>query len=115
MKFLIDVCAGGRLKTRLMEQGHDVLEVREIDQSMTDAEVLKIASNENRVVITVDKDFGELLVVKREKVCSVIRLPDVCFEKRAELVNIVIEKYKNQLFDRSIITVSKKKIRVRQL
>ncbi len=115
MKFLLDVCAGGRLKTRLVEQGHDVLEIREIDQSMTDAEVLEIASNENRIVITIDKDFGELLTVKQEKTCSIIRLPDVCFVRRAELIDIVIEKYKNQLLSCSIVTVSKKKIRVRQL
>ncbi len=115
MRFLLDVCAGGRLKTRLIEQGHDVLEVREIDQSMTDDEVLEIARKESRIVITVDKDFGELLIVKQGQACSVIRLPDVCFEKRAELVDVVIEKYKKQLLSCSIVTVSKKKIRVRKL
>ena len=115
MKFLIDVCAGGRMKTRLIEQGHDVLEVREFDQSMTDSEVLEIASDQKRIIITVDKDFGELLVVKRDKICSVIRLPDVCFEKRAELVDIVIDNYKKQLSSLSIITVSERKIRIREL
>lgn len=115
MKFLIDVCAGGRLKAWLIEQGHDVLEVREIDQSMPDSEVLEIASNQNRIIITVDKDFGELLFVKRDKVCSVIRLPDVSFERRAELVDLVLGKYKNQLSGLAIITVSKKKIRIREL
>ena len=52
---------------------------------------------------------------KHEKVCSVIRLPDVCFEKRAELVDIVVGKYKNQLLRRAIVTVSKKKISKRTI
>ena len=91
------------------------MEVREIDQSMTDDEVLDLAVSENRIIITVDKDFGELLIAKQRKACSVIRLPDICFEKRAELVDIVIRKYESQLLKQAIVTVSKKKVRIRQL
>ncbi len=99
----------------MIEKGYDVLEVREKDQTMTDEEVLEWASSENRIVITIDKDFGELFVVNSDVDCSIIRLPDMSFEKRAQLIEIVISKYEKQLLSRVMITVSKNKIRVRKI
>ncbi|NSW84533.1 MAG: DUF5615 family PIN-like protein [Syntrophothermus sp.] len=52
MKFLLDVCAGGRLRAWLESLGHDVAEVRSVNPSMTDDEVLEWATRENRIVIT---------------------------------------------------------------
>jgi predicted nuclease of predicted toxin-antitoxin system len=60
VKFLVDVCAGKRLAEWLRAGGHDVQEVRERDPDMEDSEILAWACAEDRVVITVDKDFGAL-------------------------------------------------------
>jgi predicted nuclease of predicted toxin-antitoxin system len=44
----------------LRNDGHDVAWIRADTPGITDVEVLARARNENRILITFDKDFGEL-------------------------------------------------------
>lgn len=44
----------------LRDRGHDVLAVKEVMQSAPDGDILARAQAEERLVITHDKDFGEL-------------------------------------------------------
>lgn len=114
MKFLMDVCAGGRLSQWLTDQGHEVREVRKRDQTMADEEVINWAVEEKRIIITVDKDFGELSVAKGKPHCGIIRLPDVSFIERKHLLSKVIERHSGDLKQGRIITVSRTRIRVRK-
>ncbi len=82
MKCLLDVCAGGRLGKWLRSLGYDVAEVRNANPSMTDEEVLAWAAREQRIVVTVDKDFGQLAAAEGRLCCVIIRLPDVPFAER---------------------------------
>lgn len=61
MKFLADECCDTGLVASLREDGHDVLYVLEKKAGVTDDEVLIDAYNEGRILITEDKDFGELV------------------------------------------------------
>lgn len=45
----------------LREQGHDVKSISEESAGITDREVLEIAADENRIVVTFDSDYGELV------------------------------------------------------
>lgn len=45
----------------LREDGHDVLYVLERKQGVSDDEVLIEAYNEGRILVTEDKDFGDLV------------------------------------------------------
>lgn len=45
----------------LRDAGHDVLAVAELAPRTTDRNILEWAANEKRIVITCDKDFGELI------------------------------------------------------
>jgi predicted nuclease of predicted toxin-antitoxin system len=65
MRFLVDECAGPSLARWLREQGHDVFSVFDQARGISDDEVLQIALESERILITVDKDFGEK--VFREK------------------------------------------------
>lgn len=65
MRFLVDECSGPTLAQWLQDQGHDVFSVYEQARGITDEEVLRIAVENERIVITVDKDFGEMIF--REK------------------------------------------------
>jgi predicted nuclease of predicted toxin-antitoxin system len=65
MRFLVDECAGFTLARWLQEQGHDVFSVYEQARGITDEEVFRIALENERILITVDKDFGEKIF--REK------------------------------------------------
>ncbi len=60
-KFLIDECTGKRLSAMLKNAGHDVIFVGDWKPSASDDEVLQKANEDERILITDDKDFGELV------------------------------------------------------
>jgi hypothetical protein len=58
----------------LREAGHDVRYAAETHRRATDAEVTALAIAEDRLVITADYDFGELVVRRREPIPGVVLL-----------------------------------------
>ena len=65
MRFLLDVCASSRrMQATLARLGHDVVSALEWgDPRASDEVLLALATSEERVLITEDKDFGELVFV----------------------------------------------------
>ena len=61
LKFLVDVGVGKKVEEYLLEKSYDAKAVRSLDQRMPDQEIIRLAALENRIVITMDKDFGELV------------------------------------------------------
>ncbi len=71
MKFLLDVCVPSRsLAAFLVAHGHDVESALAIDQSASDDHLLALALQNDRVLITEDKDFGELVFVQARRLTS---------------------------------------------
>jgi predicted nuclease of predicted toxin-antitoxin system len=60
VRFLADECVDAALVVRLRAAGHDVRHLAESERGLTDAAVLELALRERRVLVTEDKDFGEL-------------------------------------------------------
>ncbi|MBC8548815.1 MAG: DUF5615 family PIN-like protein, partial [Candidatus Brocadiales bacterium] len=61
MKFLADECCDTGLVSSLRNDGHDVVYILEKKPGISDDEVLLDAYNEGRILLTEDKDFGELV------------------------------------------------------
>ena len=61
LKFLVDVGVGRQVEQYLLGKKFDVKAVRLVDQCMPDQEIIRLAALEKRIVITMDKDFGELV------------------------------------------------------
>ena len=60
MKFLLDVCVSSRSLTAfLVALGHDVVSALAIDPSASDEHLLALALQDDRVLLTEDKDFGD--------------------------------------------------------
>ena len=62
MKLIVDVGVGMAVEETLREMGHDVRSVRDIGARMPDRKILELAAAEERVLVTMDKDFGDLAV-----------------------------------------------------
>jgi predicted nuclease of predicted toxin-antitoxin system len=62
MKFLADECCSPVIIEALQRAGHDVVSVREVMRGAEDEVVLKTAQREKRILVTEDKDFGDLVV-----------------------------------------------------
>jgi len=61
LRFLIDVGFGKKVEDFLNKSSYDILSARQINPHMSDSEIIDIAAKDNRIVITMDKDFGELV------------------------------------------------------
>jgi predicted nuclease of predicted toxin-antitoxin system len=56
----------------LRAAGHDVVAIAEVFPRISDDEVLKLARDDRRVLLTEDKDFGELVYASASRSCGVI-------------------------------------------
>ena len=61
MNFLADEGVESEIVETLRAQGHDVLYVLEMSPGISDSEVLDLANLASSILITSDKDFGELV------------------------------------------------------
>jgi len=74
MRFLADESCDSIIIRTLREAGHDVLAVDEITPRTEDSEVIKLARREKRILLTEDKDFGQLVFAHGEKTLGVLFL-----------------------------------------
>jgi predicted nuclease of predicted toxin-antitoxin system len=59
-RFLADENFPGPVISRLRELGHDVSAVKDLMRGASDAAILMAARSQKRIVVTFDKDFGEM-------------------------------------------------------
>jgi predicted nuclease of predicted toxin-antitoxin system len=112
LRFLVDRCAGRRLAAWLSGQGHDVLEVRALGRDPGDAALLALAATEDRVLVTIDTDFGALVYVRQQAHAGLIRLPDVPAARRIELIAQILADHGHAELSRAVVTVKGSRIRI---
>ncbi|MBK8981543.1 MAG: DUF5615 family PIN-like protein [Ignavibacteria bacterium] len=99
LKFLVDVGVGKKVETFLYESGHDIKSIRQIDHRMKDSQILKLANEEKRTIITMDKDFGELVFNSGMSHYGVLllRLDDSDGEEKVEIIKEIFTKYESSI------------------
>ncbi|MBX9581441.1 MAG: DUF5615 family PIN-like protein [Gemmataceae bacterium] len=99
MNLVADENLGGAILDRLAADGHAVTSIRVTDPGATDPAVLAAATRERAVLLTQDKDFGELVYRRRLAHAGVVlvRLAGVPFAGRAELVCRVLRDHAGEL------------------
>lgn len=112
MKFLIDRCAGRRVAEWLRHVGHDVREALEREPDPGDAALLAWAVAEQRVLVTLDKDFAQLVFVENAAHCGIVRLPDVPPRQRVELLRGVLAQVPETEIATMVVAVSDNRIRL---
>jgi len=112
VRFLVDRCAGHTLAEWLRAEGHDVLECAELGPDPGDHALLERAVVENRVLVTIDMDFGHLVFAQGMPSRGLIRLPDVPPVDRIELMKQVLLTHGEELQSGAIVTVRGARIRV---
>jgi predicted nuclease of predicted toxin-antitoxin system len=74
MQFLADESCAMPVIKALREAGHDVLAISEIARGASDDQVLELAVKQKRVLITEDRDFGELVYARGRSSAGVVLL-----------------------------------------
>jgi predicted nuclease of predicted toxin-antitoxin system len=74
LKFLADENISNKVVNALKSRGIDIISIKEVTSGIDDVTVLENAYQQNRVVITFDADFGELVFRRRLQTRGVILL-----------------------------------------
>ena len=116
MKFLLDQSTDARLLPYLRDLGHDATRIGgDYPSGLPDEAVLAIAKEEGRILITDDRDFGELIFRRRLAHAGVIflRLGDYAdLSTKIERVSYALTNYQEQLDQ--FLVVAPRSVRVRQ-
>lgn len=116
MKFLADENVDKHIVERLRNDGHTILYVLEMESSISDEEVIQRANQELALLLTADKDFGEL-VFRRGRITYgvvLVRLTGLSPPRKAETVAIAIQEHADKLAQNfTVITSGAVRIRRR--
>jgi predicted nuclease of predicted toxin-antitoxin system len=89
MNFLADESCAGPVIRALREAGHHVVAISEVAKGAADEDVLDRAQNEKRVLITEDRDFGELVYARGRSSTGVILVRFPSRARRAKPATVV--------------------------
>ena len=103
----------GGVVTTLTEAGHDVIWAGEWPEDPGDAEILARAHRDGRVLVTLDKDFGELALVRNQPHSGILRLVDFRSGQQAVACLRVLDLYEDDLSAGSIMTAEPGRVRIR--
>jgi predicted nuclease of predicted toxin-antitoxin system len=78
-----------------------------------DEEILARAHAEGRVLVTLDKDFGELAVVRGRPHAGIVRLVNWSALQQASICLSVLARYGTELQIGAIVTADPSRVRVR--
>jgi predicted nuclease of predicted toxin-antitoxin system len=99
LRFLVDESTGYLVAQHLSAAGYDAIAVVDVLPQASDREILTYAVREARIVVTNDKDFGDLIFFHRLQHQGVILLRGDDFRPTARwrLLDNTIQRYGHRL------------------
>ena len=113
MKVLLDSCVSPHAAELLRQAGHDVVWAGDWPKDPGDDEILRRAATESRVLATIDKDFGELVIVQGMVHVGLIRLVGFRAREQGPALVRLLATYQAELAAGAILTAEPWRVRVR--
>jgi predicted nuclease of predicted toxin-antitoxin system len=113
VKVLLDSCVAGKSADLVRQAGHDVTWSGDWPSDPGDDEILKRAVAEGRVLVTIDKDFGELVVVQGLVHAGLIRLVGFRAGDQGATIIRLLATYESELAASAMLTAEPWRVRVR--
>lgn len=116
MKLVADESVEGPTVHALRAAGHEILFIAESSPGIEDGAVLEIARQQNALLLTADKDFGELVFRNGERHSGVLLIRSVegSLEENAANTLAAISQYGTELVNRFSV-LAKGVLRIRRL
>ena len=113
---IIDENIDQKIIQSLIDNNFDILSIKKKSPGISDRDIIRIAKSSKGIVLTEDKDFGELVFSHQITDCSVIFLrykkPELTEIKKNLIRTLSIYISKPGLY---FITITKSKTRVRNI
>lgn len=115
MNLLADESVDFPIVKQLRAEGHTVIAIAELSPSISDDEVLAIANAQQSVLLTGDKDFGELLFRMRLASTGIIlvRLSGLSSTLKASIVSNAVQEHGNEMVG-SFTVIESNLVRIRK-
>lgn len=115
MNFLADESVDAHIVYALRNDGHNVEYITEVAPGIFDSSVLERANQKNAVLLTCDKDFGEMVFRRNEIHSGVIllRLHGLPQQRKSELVSHFIRNHAIDLAA-AFSVVTERTVRIRR-
>lgn len=105
MRFLVDECVGPSVASWLRENNHDAKSAYEDCRGWADERILETARSEGRIVVTMDKDFGDMVFRMKLPHCGIILLrsgfPSIA--KKISMMQMALTLPEDQISGRFIV------------
>ena len=118
MRFLVDESLSRRVADLLRRSDHDAIHIGDLGLLRApDDEVMTAARSDDRVLITVDTDFGGLLAFSHEAAPSaiLIRRAPHAPESQVQLLLVALPEIRDHLTAGAVVVISPGQARVRPL
>jgi predicted nuclease of predicted toxin-antitoxin system len=113
MRLLVDTCVWGGAVAVLRAAGHDVVWMGDQPMDPGDEVILAPAHREQRILITLDKDFGELAIVRGHPHGGIVRLVGIAARQQAAVCDHALMAHGGELLAGAIITAEPGRLRIR--
>jgi len=116
LSLLADENIDQRLVSSLRLAGIFVYSVAESSPGITDEEVMRLSENLSAMILTDDKDFGEI-VFRKQRSCRgivLLRLTGVDYSRKADHVIKVIDRYGSEMIGKFVV-ITAERVRIRKL
>jgi predicted nuclease of predicted toxin-antitoxin system len=115
VKFLLGESCDAAVAVALKEAGYDVLMVAHVSPGISDEEVITLALEQRRILLTEDKDFGQLVYASGKEACGVMlfRFPSFEREDMAKRAVELVSAEKESL-QTSFVVLEPDKVRIRR-
>ena len=118
MRFLADMGISPKTVAFLQNLGHDAVHLHDQDlDRLEDPAILAKAQEEDRILLTHDLDFGELIAMSGARLPSIVvfRLRNMRPEMVSRYLQGIIDQHGESLEKGAIISVTEGQVRVRVL
>ena len=112
IKFLANVNIEKPVIDYLVRNGIDVKWVADIDKRMPDVKVCEAANNEERIILTNDKDFGEIVFLQKMASRGIVlfRVKGQDASIKISLIEKLLNKHSDKIINHFVV-ITKEKFR----
>lgn len=118
-EFLVDNALSPQIAEGLRAAGHDATHILK-DYGLpeaSDEQIFERAAEENRIIISADTDFSEILALRRETKPSLVllRLPRWRPRQQLSILQTILPSVHDQLTKGAVVVLEPARIRIREL